>query len=192
MDLAEEVVQELEDNIDKEAGVAEIVTEATEKENLTISAQGEAKDGKVKADMYLHLGALIDNMDTLTQTVANSMKLIGKTVKDFSDSVIKKLNCLSVENQGQSKIIEHKIQLSENYLVHKMERRFDENDERMKNMVGALATIMESQAAQTKAQESLTDLILDFLGDAKKGEGSELRRNEQKGSDGILARSINE
>ncbi|GAB2275659.1 hypothetical protein Dimus_010415 [Dionaea muscipula] len=62
----------------------------------------------------------------------------------LKDSVIKKLNCLSTENHNHSNIIEHKIQFSENFLVRKMEKRFDENDERMKNMEGAVATILES------------------------------------------------
>ncbi|GAB2285922.1 hypothetical protein Dimus_020354 [Dionaea muscipula] len=132
----------------------------------------EFLDGKAKVHVFQRLEEFIYSMDSLIKTVADSLKLIGTTVQSFSNDVPKKLNCLSDENQNHSKIIEHKIQLSENYLVHKIEQRFDENNERMKNMEEALATIIKSQTAQTKAQESLTDLFLTFLDDAIKGKGS--------------------
>ncbi|GAB2294407.1 hypothetical protein Dimus_028615, partial [Dionaea muscipula] len=71
----------------------------------------EFLNSKAKVHIFLQLEELINSMDGLIKTVADSLRLIGDTVKDFSDSVVKKLSCLSVENQNHSKIIEHKIQL---------------------------------------------------------------------------------
>ncbi|GAB2294647.1 hypothetical protein Dimus_028843 [Dionaea muscipula] len=78
---------------------------------------------KVKADMYLRLGDLIDQMNfvvTILRTVLNSLKIISPSVRTLTYSFLKKLNPISVENKDYNKIIENKIQITENFLKRKI------------------------------------------------------------------------
>ncbi|GAB2288166.1 hypothetical protein Dimus_022508 [Dionaea muscipula] len=82
-------------------------------------------DGKAKVLVFQGVEELTDSMDALIKIVVDFLKLIGTTVQSFSNDVVKKLNCISIENQSSSKIIEHKIMLFENHLVHMMEQKFE-------------------------------------------------------------------
>ncbi|GAB2292309.1 hypothetical protein Dimus_026557 [Dionaea muscipula] len=178
MDLAEQVVRELEDATGMELIVFHAPTSASRQESASaptyggqstfidmsahieqaikcllsaIEEQKEFLDGNAKVHVFQRLEELVSSMDTLIKTVADSLKLIGTTVQMFSDSVVKKLNCILVENQSSSKIIEHKIKLSKITLAEKMELKFVENEEWMKNMEEALETILQSQETLTRS-----------------------------------------
>ncbi|GAB2265986.1 hypothetical protein Dimus_001017, partial [Dionaea muscipula] len=97
--------------------------------------------------------------------IRNIFITITKSLKSVADIVSSKVTSLSTKNQHRFTILEKQIELSELNVKRTFEQRFLENEDRLKNVETTVNEI-------AKSQDSLTELLQNFIEDAKKREDS--------------------
>ncbi|GAB2270756.1 hypothetical protein Dimus_005625 [Dionaea muscipula] len=107
--------------------------------------------------------------DDLPKSIQESTDLIEAKVKDVKDDVKAKL----VLMESKMKVSEIELSMKITMAEGNLGKKIDENSTRLSNVEGTLTELLKAQKEQNESNKVLTDsLITNFLGDAKKGEGS--------------------